>query len=375
MSWAEVKNLKDKMSELSDATLRIKVGTPFAGKTIMLKRYNKDYMNVTLDSQGEAEVSVQPKSRYEIVDQSASNNITSGVFYVGAGEFKEVEFSMYTEDGDKALPVDDVRMLLACAGVAHVYNYTTIESVIADAGCVEAIVSNLNGFKYLLRSEVLLNKIIYNDSFLNLVGQHPKARYAAAMNDTFCSKLCADETYWAKATRVFNQAPAKLPSSANVNASTVYDNGDAIWTRQNPNYTNDSGMTNAGMYDGATVGQGYNGSGSHSLTLRAEFKGNRKFIPKLFRAYYGPVTASYIVASTNVNITSGSAEPIVVTKSASPAGTNTPNRWYYGNCSTNKGAVSVLNIVNSGNTHGNTSYNYNSVNEVDVFGVWEDDKE
>lgn len=171
MSWAEVQVLTDKITELADATLHFQCGKGSANKTLMLKRYDSDYMRVTLDSQGAAEIPVAPKSRYEAVTEDETDQRTTDVFYVDAGEYKEVYWDMGAYNGDTITPINDATILQKCAGIYGQYNYSSISEVLADIACLASIVNSDNASKYLVRCTGFIQDFIASENAASLIGK------------------------------------------------------------------------------------------------------------------------------------------------------------------------------------------------------------
>ena len=164
MSWAEVKNLKDKMSDIANSTLHIEGGTDLAGQEVIIKRYDSDYMKATLDSTGSLEVEVTPKSKYRVTSNDADLSKRSQDIEVGTGDLVNVELSYRKYIGKDVLPVDDVPTWLACNPTAGSYKYTTMEQVLNDSACLIALLSNQNSLDYLMRSPVLFGGLVDNQA-------------------------------------------------------------------------------------------------------------------------------------------------------------------------------------------------------------------
>lgn len=316
MSWAEAKNIKDtladKMSDLANATLRINVGQSYAGRKLMLKRYDKDYMEVTMDSQGTAEVSVQPRSRYELVDTLAENNTTSNVFFVGSGEYKEVKWAMNPLDGDEATPINSVAKWIECSGKSYLYNYTTVEEVLADSGCMEALTKSINATKYWMRSTDIIRATYTNLTFMSLLGASDYCAYLVAMNPGVCS-IIMDDQHFDCVLALFNKAPYTTPSTSNANDITLDTErvlfagtgGAAISGGDNLR-----GVTCDGTFGGAGSGTIYAGSNAGSFGGSGSVKHlmRKKFIPKVARYATGSSTAWYASAGSLYTAANGSTE-------------------------------------------------------------------
>lgn len=267
MSWAEVQNLKDKMSALADATLYINVGKDYAGKTLMLKRYDSDYMSVTVGSQGTAEVSVQPKSRYELVTSDAADGRTSDVFYVEAGDYKEVNWDMGTFDGDTAIPINDVVLLQKCANIYNTYKYNTLQDVLADVACTTAILMSDNAVKYLKRC----------NSFADDFAANANAQAVIRSNNGVCKALASNIT-WATAfvtyyDKVFSARTPVVPTKASDVGSLSYtDPTGGVLTAHSSyatvageNRVNGSGAYISALLDGTMGNHNTDGGNSYHV--------------------------------------------------------------------------------------------------------------
>lgn len=261
MSWAEVQKLKEKMTELANATLHINVGTAYAGRTLMLKQYTSDFLNVTLDSQGTAEVSVPPRSRYELVTNDASDGRTSDVFFVDAGEYKEVHWDLDVKDGDTILPIDSVPVWLQCASLGDVYPYTTTEQVLADSACLTAVLSNDNANKYLARSTTIFGDLLSTDTGRTMLGNIKAVRDKIATTINMSTAVGA--LAFSTRKKIFKHTNA-TSVSANVSSYSVTLNTIAF---TNGDQAHNSMSTNNGLllYDKSyTTGSNHvSGSGTH----------------------------------------------------------------------------------------------------------------
>lgn len=367
MSWAEAKNIKDtladKMSDLSNATLRINVGQSYAGRKLMLKRYDKDYMEVTVDSQGTAEVSVQPRSRYELVDTLAANNTTSNVFFVGSGEYKEVKWAMVTEDGAEKTPVDDVASWIACAGVGHLYNYTTVAQVVKDTACLTALCNSVNAVKYMLRSQNIMNELVYDDVWLTTMGAaDPHALYLVGIDPYVSSKLCDNATYWNKAVKLYTARPNVINVSSN--DLEIVINGDKyVFSHASTN------GANCAVFDGAAPASVWNlyPSGATPITVNYTFA-NRKFVPKIMRWWDG-VSSSY-ADNERISLAGKNGNASFSTITTELGGASSGNQWRYNKLANSFTAFDALSFSISGFAHRPSSYNHAAVGEIEVYGVF-----
>ena len=186
MSWAEVKNLKDKMSDIANSTLHIEGGTDLAGQEVIIKRYDSDYMKATLDSTGSLEVEVTPKSKYRVTSNDADLSKRSQDIEVGTGDLVNVELSYRKYVGKDVLPTDDVSTWLACHPTAGSYKYTTIAQVIDDTACLTQLLSNQNSLDYLMRSKSLFGAIVENAGAASTFSSIPLANAALCATPALC---------------------------------------------------------------------------------------------------------------------------------------------------------------------------------------------
>lgn len=229
MSWAEVQSLTDKITALANATLHFQCGKGSANKTLMLKRYDSDYMRVTLDSQGAAEIPVAPKSRYEAVTEDETDQRTTDVFYVDAGEYKEVYWDMGAYNGDTITPINDAATLQKCAGIYGQYNYSSISEILADIACLASIINSENASKYLVRCTGFIQDFIASENAASLIGK-----------SVTCSKHIMKNLDWSNAVLSSPHIDLFLPYDLPI-ISTV---GNSV-----------EGITNA---DGVTIMGGWN---------------------------------------------------------------------------------------------------------------------
>lgn len=377
MSWAEAKNIKDtladKMSDLSNATLRISVGQSYAGRTLMLKRYDKDYMEVTVDSQGTAEVSVQPRSRYELVDTAAANNTTSNVFFVGSGEYKEVKWALVTDDGSEKTPVDVISSWIECAGVGHLYPYTTAEQVLADAACLRALCNSDNATKYLLRSPAIVNNVIHNPSFLSYMGQSPKSRYLCAMNEAFCEILC-NETFYEEAKIIFNARP--FITSGTQNTSPIVNDAGDRYVFNMETSQNMAAGTFGNYFDGITreTGMGYNYPVAGNNTITHTFA-SKRFIPKIMRWYCCANPSGFNAEECKVSLSGSNDDTNFEALTTKLESNMAAHDWVYNEVYKTYKGYRTIKFNMSGMTYRVTNASYQMIDEIEVYGVWEEDKD
>ena len=240
-AWNEVTVLDDTISDLAKCKLQIQAGDAYKNKSVILRRYNKDYMKVTLDSNAQAEVNVTPKSDYELVSDDTAK-ATSGKFKVGTGESIEVMLD-YIPDGKTVLPLGDVVLLQRCAQVYSTFGYDTIEKILADSTCINLVFSNTNAIDYMIRSE---------DAFRATVLANLRAR--AVLKGT---------------PYAIYQMAMSLTWSTYIN-NLSFDDRHMIWNAIPPiTARNTGGSTTLSSSEGGT----YFGTGTNNAPLSAAFDG------------------------------------------------------------------------------------------------------
>ena len=180
MSWAEVQKLKEKMTDLTDATIRVDGGSQYANKRLVIKQFNTDFMVVTADGNGVIEVAVPPRNRYEVTVDDPADSRTSGIFKVDVGEFKEIMFRKL--DGDTILPVNDFLIWTKCSDEYADFGYQTLDELLTDEAAITELMSDNNACNYLIRSTQLAATVLTHEVLAN----------ALALNKTFLKKIAID---------------------------------------------------------------------------------------------------------------------------------------------------------------------------------------
>ena len=290
MSWAEVKTLKDKMSDIANSTLHIEGGTDLAGQEVIIKRYDSDYMKATLDSTGSLEVEVTPKSKYRVTSNDADLSKRSQDIEVGTGDLVNVELSYRKYIGKDVTPVDDVPTWLACHPTAGSYKYTTVDQVLKDSACLIALLSNQNSLDYLMRSTILFTALCNNEGAC--------LQFSSSMmcNEALCdtpsmipiataSKFCDKVFPWSfpRVIKSFNNHEYVLSEGLFINTGSTTEN--------NPSYDGTTNLVSNAFTDGPNVIQK---SGNHYATaagrnypvkclinpVKTGMQATYKFIPK-----------------------------------------------------------------------------------------------
>ena len=75
----------------------------------------------------------------------------------------------FRTDGETVTPIDDVSILLKCAGIKD-KNYTTMEEVLADDEVMSDITIDENSMKYLARSTGFADDVCANETFMTFLG-------------------------------------------------------------------------------------------------------------------------------------------------------------------------------------------------------------
>lgn len=307
MSWAEVKNMKDHLSALANSTLSIQCGENYAGKTIYLKRYDKEYMEVTLDSQAAAEISVAPRSVYEFVAYSEAGDVyTSGKFEVNTGEYISKELLM-TYDGGTVTPLDDPVIWQKCAGIYETFQYTTFNAIYADVACITALLSNENACKYMIRSTGALQEAVLTSDRIAYLKANHVAQMAIAKSPDWCNKINSlnyDMLIWEyELPRGVSPTPVQLtPGTKTYFDDKSYMIGNAqityVDTWFNGNLNGDNSMLTG--INSSTFGYV---QGTNVSNFSIEFYLEKPCILKTAAIYAGPVIGSdYKVTASTVQL-------------------------------------------------------------------------
>jgi len=224
-AWKEATVLDDTISDLAKTHLNIKAGDAYKNTTAILRRYDKEYMLVPLDSNSQAEVDVTPKSTYELVSDD-TGSATSGQFKVGVGENIDVLLD-YVPDGKTALPVGDVILLQRCASCYSTFAFTTLDDILGDTTCVAAICASNNAIDYIIRSfNAFSAKMFANSYFRAGIKANTYANYAMAIDITWASYI--NNLAYDVRRSVWNAIPAfAVYPSGTINSCTMSDGGTA----------------------------------------------------------------------------------------------------------------------------------------------------
>lgn len=96
--------------------------------------------------------------------------------------------------GETVTPVNDITILLKCAGIKD-KNYTTMEEVLADDEVMSDITMDENSMKYLARSTGFADDVCANGTFMTFLGQSPYVDSTVLNSDLWSSAIC-DSTYF-----------------------------------------------------------------------------------------------------------------------------------------------------------------------------------
>lgn len=100
----------------------------------------------------------------------------------------------FIPDGETVTPIDDVSILLKCAGIKD-KNYTTMEEVLADDEVMSDITMDENSMKYLARSNGFADDVCANETFMTFLGQSPYVDATVLNSDLWVSSL-SSSAYW-----------------------------------------------------------------------------------------------------------------------------------------------------------------------------------
>ena len=102
----------------------------------------------------------------------------------------------FIPDGETVTPIDDVSILLKCAGIKD-KNYTTMEEVLADDEVMSDITMDENSMKYLARSTGFADDVCANETFMTFLGQSPYVDDTVLNSDLWVENIC-NSTYFEK---------------------------------------------------------------------------------------------------------------------------------------------------------------------------------
>lgn len=261
-AWKEATVLDDTISDLAKTHLNIKAGDAYKNTTAILRRYDKEYMLVPLDSNSQAEVDVTPKSTYELVSDD-TGSATSGQFKVGVGENIDVLLD-YVPDGKTALPVGDVILLQRCASCYSTFAFTTLDDILGDTTCVAAICASNNAIDYIMRSfNAFSAKMFANSYFRAGIKANTYANYAMAIDITWASYI--NNLAYDVRRSVWNAIPGFAPSpSGSASTCNMPDGGIAIGSS-----VYQSNISS--VFDNSFILNGYYGSASVVSTNFVEY--------------------------------------------------------------------------------------------------------
>lgn len=100
----------------------------------------------------------------------------------------------FIPDGETVTPIDDVSILLKCAGIKD-KNYTTMEEVLADNEVMSDITMDENSMKYLARSTGFADDVCANETFMTFLGQSPYVDGTVLNSDIWKQSIKASQ-YW-----------------------------------------------------------------------------------------------------------------------------------------------------------------------------------
>lgn len=207
-------------------------------KTVTLTKDDKVLETKQFDSNGKCIfVNIQEPGDY-VVSASDGTDSTSEVVMVTSDNIvnKTVvscEISL-TPVGATVTPVDDVTVLLKCAGIKN--GFTTMDEVLADSNTIYLLTSNENAMQYLARSTGFADTVCSHETFMTYLGQSPYVDDTILNSDLWLSKL-RQSPYWKQVANI---------------SVTIY--GGALET-----------ITISGLYNSPTVTTNSDGSVSYSL--------------------------------------------------------------------------------------------------------------
>lgn len=99
-----------------------------------------------------------------------------------------LQFS-FVPDGETITPVDDVAILLKCAGIKD-KSYTTMDELLADEQAMGDITMSENAMKYLARSTGFADAVCANEAFMTLLGASPYVDATVLNSDIWVKYIC-----------------------------------------------------------------------------------------------------------------------------------------------------------------------------------------
>lgn len=97
-------------------------------------------------------------------------------------------------DGSTATPINDVQILLNCAGIFD-KNYTTISQLLADSTSLLTVISDNNAVDYLVRSTGFATDICANSTAMTDIGANNYCANTLLADSTWSSAIC-NSTYF-----------------------------------------------------------------------------------------------------------------------------------------------------------------------------------
>ena len=135
----------------------------------------------------------------------------------------------FIPDGETVTPIDDVSILLKCAGIKD-KNYTTMEEVLADDEVMSDITMDENSMKYLARSTGFADDVCANETFMTFLGQSPYVDDTVLNSDIWWRKICTSN-YFNKIYRdIIPEMSSNSDAYGKVSVSTTYP----LWSDNYP---------------------------------------------------------------------------------------------------------------------------------------------
>lgn len=153
----------------------------------------------------------------------------------------------FIPDGETVTPIDDVSILLKCAGIKD-KNYTTMEEVLADDEVMSDITMDENSMKYLARSTGFADDVCANETFMTFLGQSTYVDDTVLNSDLWYQK-CLDSQYY---QLVFLDVLklSDLPVGALIqDDNTKYNDSVIVWKKMESNHTGDPDNSTALVTD------------------------------------------------------------------------------------------------------------------------------
>lgn len=202
----------------------------------------------------------------------------------------------FTPIGETVTPVDDVSILLKCAGIKD-RTYATMSELLAanDTDAMFEITLSKNAMQYLARSTGFADEVCANESFMTYLGQSPYVDDTVLNSDLWLSKL-RQSPYWKQVANItvtiYGGASETITISGLYNSPTVT--------------TNSSGSVSYSLIKGTYTFTGSVSGKSFSRTVTSSTT-NVYVMPEGALYWYGVYVVNFVVDKYKVEGTLNNA--------------------------------------------------------------------